>query len=953
MLGTYVWIDQFLGRLHPLVVHFPIGLLVMAAFLEFLEISRGKKGLREGITWLVYLGALSSVFSVIFGLLLEKSEGYSGNLIEFHLKAGITTTVLALAAAWLLYREVSRDRNHFIFYRIALALSVISLTVTGHVGANLTHGEDYLSSVLPWNGGGYDDDKAAGLFVELTSGSSSDSLSQDQLDRLNLEVRAIFAHNCYQCHSEHKKKGGLVLESEDYVKMGGESGPVIVPGSAAESEMVRRLTLPADHDEVMPKKGKKLKSHEIDLITLWIDQGAHWADGEFKVFPEAPLALTKPSLPEAPSGLTNPVDKLVNRYFETKEISWPEPVADRIFARRAYLDIVGLLPSPGQLEDFTRDTSPEKRKKLVRQLLDDNENYAQHWLSFWNDLLRNDYSGTGFITGGRQQITGWLYNCLEKNKPYDSMVMQLIDPVEGSEGFIRGIQWRGDVNASESVEMQAAQNIGQSLMGVNLKCASCHNSFISNLSLKQTYNFANIFADTVLELYRCGKPTGVMAEPGFIYPELGTIDSDSVKGRLVQLSKILVKPENGRLYRTITNRLWGRLMGRGIIARYDEMDNIPWDQDLLDWLAAELIDSNKDIKHLLEVILTSRAYQLPAVSYARIDDLRSDEFVFQGPVVKRLSAEQFADAVSQVIYPVYKSLSFDPSGRKRMASWIWQREIEFDRDVLPLPGKRFFRYTFSTNPGKEITGAMSLATADHSFTMYVNGKKAAEGSDWKKVSKTDLSSLLQKGQNTIAFEAENEGPVSNPAGILFTLRVSYADGTRETISSNSDWKCTREIPPKDWLLATFDDSAWENARGQNADHWGNLLAFRFDSVDNKAYARSSLVKLDPFLKVLGRPTRENVATSRDDFATLLQSLELTNGEFFNGVLEEGAGEWLSDYGHDSEAIAENLYMRSFGRNPTKKEKEVITSALGEKPDKEAVQDLFWATLLLPEFQLIY
>ena len=107
------------------------------------------------------------------------------------------------------------------------------------------------------------------------------------------------------------------------------------------------------------------------------------------------------------------------------------------------------------------------------------------------------------------------------------------------------------------------------------------------------------------------------------------------------------------------------------------------------------------------------------------------------------------------------------------------------------------------------------------------------------------------------------------------------------------------------------------------------------------------------MKALGRPSRENVATSRDDQATLLQALELTNGDYFNGVLEEGAEQWLEELGENSEKIVDTLYLKTLGRNPTQKEKKVMLSALGNTPNKEEVQDLFWATLLLPEFQFIY
>ena len=112
------------------------------------------------------------------------------------------------------------------------------------------------------------------------------------------------------------------------------------------------------------------------------------------------------------------------------------------------------------------------------------------------------------------------------------------------------------------------------------------------------------------------------------------------------------------------------------------------------------------------------------------------------------------------------------------------------------------------------------------------------------------------------------------------------------------------------------------------------------------------MKQHPFLKALGRPSRENVTTTRDDQATLLQALELTNGEFFNNVLEEGAEVWLERYGNNGSEIVDELYQKSLGRSPTGQEKEVMLSALGKQPKKEGLQDLFWATLILPEFQFI-
>ena len=104
------------------------------------------------------------------------------------------------------------------------------------------------------------------------------------------------------------------------------------------------------------------------------------------------------------------------------------PLDDAAFARRVFLDLIGLLPPPEELDAFLKDATADKRTRLVRSCSADQRAYADHWLTFWNDLLRNDYPGTGYIDGGRKQITAWLYQSLLDNKPYDQFVRELISP---------------------------------------------------------------------------------------------------------------------------------------------------------------------------------------------------------------------------------------------------------------------------------------------------------------------------------------------------------------------------------------------------------------------------------------------------------------------------------------------------------------------------------------------
>ncbi len=638
------WLWSFLGRLHPMIVHFPISLLFIALLMEIIAWKRKSTYFQPAIILLVLIGALSAIAAVLFGLLLSNSDEYElSDALAVHQWTGIATMILSSITAFAYKRSGLRIQ------KILLSVTVVGVTVAGHFGATLTHGEGYLSSVLP------SQSSTIGVDSSFIQASNKGGLSEEQVQELNLQVRAIFAHNCTNCHGEAKRKGDLRLDKREFIMKGGEDGEVIIQGKPGESDLIRRIKLPRSHKDAMPSKGKSLTKEEIAVLEFWIKQGAPWPTGQLKsLYRVAALEPRTPELPPAIGELVNPVDRFVNVYFEKNKVKWKQTVDDRTYMRRVYLDVTGLLPPADSLDVFIKNTAIDKRELLVRNLLNRNDDYAQHWLSFWNDALRNDYSGTGYITGGRFDITKWLYNSLRNNKSFDVFVKELISPGKESEGFIKGIQWRGTINASQRTEMQAAQNVSQVFLGLNLKCASCHDSFISDWKLDDSYAFANIFSDSVLEINRCDKPTGRMAGRRILFKELGQLDSNAtIKNRLKQLADILVQPKDGRLYRTLVNRIWAQLMGRGIIEPVDVMDNLPWSQDLLDWLASDFSANGYDLKKLLYIILTSKTYQLPSVGVKDAGFIVAQDFIFKGMLRRRLTAEQFSDAVSVAIEPIY------------------------------------------------------------------------------------------------------------------------------------------------------------------------------------------------------------------------------------------------------------------------------------------------------------
>ncbi len=467
------------------------------------------------------------------------------------------------------------------------------------------------------------------------------------------DVAPILIASCASCHAGGKSEGGFAFDDRATLLAGGDSGAAVEIGDSAASRLIE-LVAGVDPELVMPAKGPRLKPEQVGILRAWIDQGLGWEEG-FRFATRHPRAKLQPrqvELPPAAMEGENPIDRLLRPYYAEHGVEIGAPVDDRTYARRVWFDTIGLPPEPAALAEFVADSAPDKRQRLVKRLLADRRNYAEHWLTFWNDALRNDYAGTGYIDGGRKQITGWLYQALVDNLPFDQFVRQLMNPTPETEGFLNGIVWRGVVNASQVPPMQAAQNLSQVFLGINLKCASCHDSFVNDWKLRDSYALAGVFAEGKLEMHRCDQPTGDFAPVAFLFPELGSIDAAAPRPeRLASLADALTSPENGRLTRTMVNRLWARFLGRGLIEPTDEMDIPPWSADLLDWLAADLAAHDYDLQHTIETILTSQAYQLASVPAT---EGRKADFVFRGPVVKRLSAEALVDSVARLTGKSYE-----------------------------------------------------------------------------------------------------------------------------------------------------------------------------------------------------------------------------------------------------------------------------------------------------------
>ncbi len=766
------------------------------------------------------------------------------------------------------------------------------------------------------------------------------------------EVAPILKKNCAECHMGVKHKGGFSMNTREELMKQNDDGFVLEPGNSNKS-LIMQLITSEDEDERMPPKGDGLQKKEVEIIAAWINAGAPWEAGftfKKKAY-EPPLKLRRPVLPPAVDGRDHPLDRILDAHTAKQKTSRPQEIDEATFARRLHLDISGMLPEPAALNVYLASNSPVKRTKLIEMLLADNQAYATHWLTFWNDLLRNDYAGTGYIDGGRKQISTWLYSSLLENKPYNQFASELIAPSADSAGFANGIKWRGEVSAGQKVPIQYAQSVGQTFLGINLKCASCHDSFTDNWKLTDSYGLAAAFSPEKIEIARCDKPTGKIAEPYWLYPELGKIDPSLPPAeRLKQVAQLTTTPANGRFSRTIVNRLWHRLMGRGIVHPVDAMSGEPWSEDLLDYLANYLVDQNYDLKKVLSHICSSKAYQSKSQTLETDDE---SKWQYAGPRAKRMTAEEFVDAIWQITAtappkpdfaaptPSAKSTNTAPS-----AFWIWS-----DGGIDAKAGESIaLKKVIELKQG--LTTATAMLTCDNEFSLRVNGKEIAKGEDWTSPIVIDLLPHLNHGTNEIVILATNGGSEPNPAGCYFQAKFVHA-GATTYLGTDESWQAT-SAPGKEIGSA----AAWKPAvKCANPALWDtstpaftNALA-QF-SNSSRVVVRASLMKSDELMRSLGRPNREQIVTSRPNDLTTLEAMDLNNGRIFAGILAKGAKHILASQGTDGPALIEHIYLQALSRPPSTEEKTVAQEIIGTAPQPATIEDFLWSVFMLPEFQLI-
>lgn len=358
----------------------------------------------------------------------------------------------------------------------------------------------------------------------------------------------------------------------------------------------------------------------------------------------------------------NFIDEQIFAKLEKLRINPSEVCDGVVFMRRAYLDLLGILPTADESRAFIADTNSNKRSELIDRLLDRPE-FADFWAQKWSDLLRNEEKTLD--RKGVQNFYSWIRLGIAKNKPLDQFVQELIASRGSTYAFPEANYYRAMRDP-----LMRAESTAQLFLGIRLQCAKCHNHPFDVWTQDDYYGWANLFSRVeyeVLENRRRDRndnhefageqvvymlPKGEVEHPSTgkpVHPRLlgaeGTEVSDEAD-RLFQLAEWIAGPDNPRFAESQVNRIWFNLMGRGIVDPIDDFrsTNPATHPQLLESLAADFVNHGFDRRQLIRTIMNSKAYQLSSIPNES-NAVDTDNYSHALP--RRLTAEQLCDAISQ------------------------------------------------------------------------------------------------------------------------------------------------------------------------------------------------------------------------------------------------------------------------------------------------------------------
>ncbi|MEX0819247.1 MAG: PSD1 and planctomycete cytochrome C domain-containing protein [Pirellulaceae bacterium] len=579
----------------------------------------------------------------------------------------------------------------------------------------------------------------------------------DDNDFFERKIRPVLVERCFKCHSEQGEgvKGGLLLDSREATRRGGDSGAAVVPGDRDASLLLSALRYESFE---MPPDGKLPESVIADFET-WIRTGAHdprdtptaepapaeidW--DEARRFWAFQPPMSQPIPDELPNdAIRHPIDAFVVSQLNELQLT-PNPEASRrVLIRRVTFDLIGLPPTPEEVEAFIDDESLDAYERLVDRLLA-SPRYGERWARMWLDVARYA-EDQAHIVGNNTSLCypnaylyrDWVIGAINDDLPYDQFVRRqlaadLLDPDDAAShvalGFIGlGPKYyrRGDLEVMAEEWEDRVDTVSRGLLGLTVACARCHDHKYDPIPTEDYYSLAGVFASTemfnrplddqrerensgqtkkaedAVHIVRDTKPQdlnvfirgdvkkkGEVAKRQFprILASTERSEFQGGSGRL-ELANSIVSRDNPLTARVIVNRIWGQLFGRSLVgtpSNFGSLGQRPTHPELLDDLAVRLMDSGWSLKSLQREIVLSSTYRQSSGSAVSKQAIDPANRLLWRMNRRRLSIEAWRDALLSVgdrLAPRIGGPSIDPQNPDERRRTAYSRVSRLELDAM-------------------------------------------------------------------------------------------------------------------------------------------------------------------------------------------------------------------------------------------------------------------------------
>jgi hypothetical protein len=546
-----------------------------------------------------------------------------------------------------------------------------------------------------------------------------------QLEFFEKSIRPLLVSNCFECHGSRKQKGGLRLDSRDAILKGSDNGPVVVAGKPDQSLLITAINHPDNQPApLMPPKGK-LKAEEIRVLSEWVKQGLPWPPTNTQVRP-IPVGkdfkitdkdrefwsfrpIADPAAPQVRDTAwpKTSIDPFILARLEASGLRPAAPADRRTLLRRVTFDLIGLPPTPEEIDAFLADSSPDAFAKVVERLLA-SPHYGERWARHWLDVARygedqaHTFQARLYPQGYRYR--DWLVKAFNDDMPYHRFVKEQIaadlldepnrrDNLPALGFFALGPVYYGDPKKLDQLD-DRLDTLCRGFLGLTVACARCHDHKFDPIPTRDYYSLAGIFASTdyveaplvsAAEVEEAKKKLPEEQKKKKVPPQYpfahalkesrpanmrvlvrGNPDNQaeeaprrflailgggqpfaSGSGRL-ELAQCVASQDNPLTARVLVNRIWQHHFGKGLVrtpSNFGALGERPTHPELLDHLATHFMAAGWSIKALHRTIVLSAAYQQSSRLDAHAFEVDPDNKLLWRMNRRRLEVESWRDAM--------------------------------------------------------------------------------------------------------------------------------------------------------------------------------------------------------------------------------------------------------------------------------------------------------------------